>query len=50
MIEIRQAETPEQIEEISRLFREYEARLGISLCFQDFENELAKSTDAFYGA
>lgn len=42
MIEIRQAETPEQIEEIRRLFREYEAWLGISLCFQNFERELAE--------
>ena len=41
MIEIAQAETPEQIEEIRKLFREYEAWLDIDLCFQDFEKELA---------
>ena len=41
MIEITPAESPEQIEEIRRLFREYEARLDIDLCFQDFEKELA---------
>lgn len=41
MITIEQAETPEQIEEIRRLFREYEAWLGLDLCFQGFEAELA---------
>ncbi len=41
MIEIAPAETPEQIEEIRKLFREYEAWLDIDLCFQDFESELA---------
>lgn len=40
MIEIIQAETPGQIEEIRRLFREYEARLKVDLCFQGFEQEL----------
>ncbi|MDQ6788679.1 MAG: GNAT family N-acetyltransferase [Acidobacteriota bacterium] len=41
MIEIVQAETPEQIIEAHRLFREYEKWLDVDLCFQDFENELA---------
>jgi len=41
MIEIIQAKTPEQIEEIRKLFREYENWLDIDLCFQDFEKELA---------
>lgn len=40
MISIKQAETPEQIEEIRRLFREYETWLGLDLCFQGFEAEL----------
>ncbi len=38
---IIQAETPEQIKETRRLFREYEAWLSIDLCFQSFETELA---------
>lgn len=41
MIRIIQAETPEQIEEARRLFREYEAWLGLDLCFQGFEAEIA---------
>jgi len=40
-MELAQAETPEQIEEVRRLLREYEASLGVSLCFQGFESELA---------
>jgi putative acetyltransferase len=41
MLRITQAETDEQIAEAKALFREYEAWLGMSLCFQDFENEVA---------
>ena len=40
MIEILQAETPEQIEETRKLFREYETWLGLNICFQNFEEEV----------
>jgi len=41
MIEIIQAEADEQIEAARNLFREYEAWLGLNLCFQDFDREVA---------
>ena len=40
-MELLQAGTVEQIEEVRRLFREYEASLDTDLCFQGFEQELA---------
>ena len=40
-MDLAQAETFEQIEEARRLLREYEGSLGVSLCFQGFERELA---------
>jgi len=42
MMKLDQAETPEEIEEVRRLLREYEASLGVSLCFQGFQRELAE--------
>jgi ribosomal protein S18 acetylase RimI-like enzyme len=36
-----QANSLDQIQEARTLFREYETGLGISLCFQNFEQELA---------
>lgn len=38
---IKQAATADDIEVLRGLFREYEAWLGLSLCFQGFEEELA---------
>jgi ribosomal protein S18 acetylase RimI-like enzyme len=40
-MKIAQAVTPEQVAEARTLFREYERSLGIDLCFQGFEQELA---------
>lgn len=41
MIEIRPATTPDEIDLVRSLFREYAASLEIDLCFQGFEEELA---------
>jgi carbonic anhydrase len=40
-LHIEQAQTPEQIALARTLFQEYGASLGFSLCFQNFDNELA---------
>ena len=46
-MEIVQAVTPGQVVEARALFREYERSLGIDLCFQGFEQELAGLPGAY---
>jgi len=41
-LRIAQAETPPQIGQARELFLEYAQSLGFSLCFQNFDKELAK--------
>ena len=41
MAEIIQATTPEHMDEARKIFTEYEDWLGVSLCFQGFDEEMA---------
>lgn len=42
-----QAETAEEIAQARELFKEYAAGLGINLCFQNFDRELAELPGAY---
>lgn len=39
-MEFIKAESSQEVEEARRLFREYEASVGVDLCFQNFRQEL----------
>lgn len=41
MLEVTHAQSPEQVEIVRSLMREYQQRLGVDLSFQGFEAELA---------
>lgn len=47
MIEILDASTPGRVDQARNLFVEYAASLGLSLCFQNFEQELAGLPGAY---
>ncbi len=46
-ITIVRAETPAQFEAAKVLFEEYAAALGVDLCFQDFDHELASLAEQY---
>jgi putative acetyltransferase len=46
-LRIREATSPHDLAQAHRLFRDYAKSLGISLCFQNFEQELAGLPGAY---
>ncbi|MCW7754272.1 GNAT family N-acetyltransferase [Desulfobotulus sp. H1] len=46
-MDIAAVQTPEEIETVKELFREYQSFLKVDLCFQDFEKELAGLPGAY---
>jgi len=40
MVQIRPAQTPDDLVTVAKLFREYQRAIGVDLCFQGFEAEL----------
>lgn len=49
MVEIIRAESPVQVGQARELFLEYATWLGLDLCFQNFEKELAELPGAYAG-
>ncbi len=47
VISLRPAQFPEDLQTVRQLFLEYQAGLGIDLCFQGFEAELAELPGAY---
>ena len=47
MFDILDASVPERVDQARNLFVEYAASLGLSLCFQNFEQELAELPGAY---
>jgi GNAT superfamily N-acetyltransferase len=47
MVEFTQAESTAQVSEVKKLFTEYADWLGLNLCFQNFERELAELPGAY---